>query len=82
MALTHTEVVRSGPGATWVKEQETLTEVRRLINEQFRTLQGRLSDADLIQCTLRAERIKQLFEAVRHSSSQPALVSSEPPTPD
>jgi hypothetical protein len=36
---------------TWshiVKEQETLVEVRRLINEQIRTLQGRLSDAGLI----------------------------------
>jgi len=51
-----------------VKEQETLADVRRLINEQFRMLQGRLSDADLIQCTLRAERIKQLLEAVQHSS--------------
>jgi hypothetical protein len=63
------------------KEQETLAEVRRLIDEQFRTLQGRLQDADLIQCTLRAERIKQLLEAVRQSPSQPALVSPKPPTP-
>ena len=58
-----------------VKEQETLAELRRLINEQFRTLQGRLSDAHLIQCSLRAERIKQLFDAVRRSSSQPFGVS-------
>jgi len=65
----------------WSKEQETLAEVRRLIDEQFRTLQGRLLDADLIQCTLRAERIKRLLEAVRQSSSQPALVSPKPPTP-
>jgi hypothetical protein len=65
----------------WSKEQETLAEVRRLIDEQFRTLQGRLQDADLIQCTLRAERIKRLLEAVRQSSSQPALVSPKPPTP-
>jgi hypothetical protein len=65
----------------WSKEQETLAEVRRLIDEQFRALQGRLSDANLFQCTLRAELIKQLLEAVRHSSSQPALVSPKPPTP-
>jgi hypothetical protein len=65
----------------WSKEQETLAEVRRLIDEQFRTLQGRLQDADLIQCTLRAERIKRLLEAVRQSSSQPALVSPKPPAP-
>jgi hypothetical protein len=64
-----------------VKEQEALAEMRRLINEQSRALQGRLSDADLIQCTLRAERIKQLFEAARHSSGQPGLVSPRPPTP-
>jgi hypothetical protein len=64
-----------------VKEQETLADVRRLINEQFRMLQGRLSDADLIQCTLRAERIRQLLEAVQHSSSPPTLVSPEPPAP-
>ncbi len=64
-----------------VKEQETLTEVGRLINEQSRLLQGRLSDADLIQCTLRAERINQLLESVRHSSSQPPLVSPKWPIP-
>lgn len=58
-----------------VKKEDTLAEVRRLINEQSRSLQGRLSDADLIQCTLRAERIKQLFEAVNQSSSQPFGVS-------
>jgi hypothetical protein len=63
-----------------VTEQETLADVRRLINEQSRMLQGRLSDADLIQCALRAERIKQLLEAVQHSSSPPTL-SPEPPTP-
>lgn len=51
----------------------TLAEVRRLINDQFRMLQGRLSDADLLQCNSRAERIKQLLEAARHSSSQPLL---------
>jgi hypothetical protein len=65
-----------------VKEQETLTEVGGLINEQSRLLQGRLSDADLIQCTLRAERINQLLlESVRHSSSQPPLVSPKWPIP-
>ena len=62
-----------------VEEQETLPEVRRLINEQSRALQGRLSNTDLIQCTLRAERIKQLFEMVRHSSGQPALLSPRLP---
>ena len=61
--------------------ETTLVELCLLINDQFRMLQGRLSDADLIQCTLRAERIKQLLEAVQHSSSQPTLVSPEPPTP-
>jgi len=61
-----------------VKGQETLAEVRRLINEQFRSLRGRLSEADLIRCTLRAERIKQLFEAVQQSSSQSAVVSPKP----
>jgi len=73
MARTHIEVVD--------QDLEVLADVRRLINEQFRALQGRLSDADLTQCTLRAERIKQLLEAVRHSSSQPALVPPERPTP-
>jgi len=48
--------------------ETTLVELCLLINDQFRMLQGRLSDADLIQCTLRAERIKQLLEAVQHSS--------------
>jgi hypothetical protein len=63
-------------------EQETLTEARRLINKQFRTLQVRLSDADLIQCTLRAERINQLLEAARNLSSQPPLLSPKRPIPD
>jgi hypothetical protein len=44
-------------------------------------LQGRLSDADLAHCTARAEQIKQLIEAARRSSSQPALASPKPPTP-
>jgi len=59
--------------------ETTLVEVGRLINEQFRMLQGRLSDADLIQCNSRAEQIKQLLEAARHSSGQ-ALLSPKPPT--
>ena len=75
------EVVRSGLGPIWSKEQETLAEVRRLIDAQFRALQGRLSEDNLIQCTLRAEQIKQLLEAVRHSSSQPALEPPKPPAP-
>ena len=69
---------------TWshmLNEQETLSELRRLINAQSRALQGRLSDVVLVQCTLRAERIKQLFEAVRHESSQPALASTKPSIP-
>lgn len=64
-----------------VKEREIFAEVLILINEQFRMLQGRLTDADLTQCTSRAEQIKQLLEAARRSSSQPALVSPKPPTP-
>jgi hypothetical protein len=56
-----------------VKDREALDEVLRLINVQFRMLQGRLSDAELTQCTSRAELIKQLIEAARHSSSHPAL---------
>jgi hypothetical protein len=64
-----------------IKERETLAEVLILINEQFRMLQGRLSDADLTQCTARAEQIKQLLEAARRPSSQPAVVSPKPPTP-
>jgi hypothetical protein len=64
MARTHIEVVDQDL-EPYGQEQETLADVRRLINEQFRTLQGRLSDADLIQCTLRAARIKQLLEAIR-----------------
>lgn len=64
-----------------IKERETLAEVLILINDQFRMLEGRLSDADLTHCTARAEQIKQLIEAARRSSSQPALVSPEPPTP-
>ena len=64
-----------------LKEQETLSELRRLINAQSRTLQGRLSDFDLIQCTLRAERIKQLLEAVLQESSQPALATTKPSIP-
>jgi len=53
MARTHIEVVDQDL-EPYGQEQETLADVRRLINEQFRTLQGRLSDTDLIQCTLRA----------------------------
>jgi hypothetical protein len=70
MARTHIEVVDRDL-KPYGQEQETLADVRRLINEQFRTLQGRLSDADLIQCTLRAERIKQLLEANRLNGSVP-----------
>jgi hypothetical protein len=64
-----------------IKEREPLAEVLILINDQFRMLQGRLSDADLTQCTSRAERIKQLIEAARRPSSQPALLSPKPPNP-
>jgi adenylate kinase len=64
-----------------VKEREILAEVLILINEQSRMLEGRLSDADLTQCTSRAEQIKQLLEVARRSSSQHALVSAKPPTP-
>jgi hypothetical protein len=64
-----------------IKERETLAEVHILINEQFRMLQGRLSDADLTHCAARAEQIKQLLEAARRSSSQPALVFPKPPNP-
>ncbi len=60
--------------------ETTLTEVGRLIKEQFRMLQGRLSDADLIQCNSRAEQIKQLLEAARHSSGQPLLSPKLPTT--
>jgi len=73
VARRQIEIIKSGPGTKMVKERETLDEVLRLINEQFRMLQGRLSDADLTQCTSRAEQIKQLIEAARHSSSKPAL---------
>lgn len=58
---------------------DTLVELCVMINDQFRRLQGRLSDADLIQCNSRAEQIKQLLEAARHSSGQP-LLSPKPPT--
>jgi hypothetical protein len=58
---------------------DTLVELCVLINDQFRMLQGRLSDADLIQCNSRAEQIKHLLEAARHSSGQP-LLSPKPPT--
>jgi hypothetical protein len=63
-----------------LKAETTLTEAGRLINEQFRVLQGRLSDADLIQCNSRAEQIKQLLEAARHSSGQPLLSPKLPTT--
>jgi hypothetical protein len=56
-----------------------LVELCRLINEQFRMLQGRLSDADLSRCNSRAEHIKQLLETARHSSGRP-LLSPQPPT--
>jgi len=58
----------------------TLVELRRLINEQFRMLQGRLSDADLSRYNCRAEQIKQLLEAARHSSGQPLLTPKLPST--
>jgi hypothetical protein len=58
---------------------DTLVELRVLINDQFRMLQGRLSDADLVQCNSRAEQIKQLLDAARHPSGQP-LLSPKPPT--
>ena len=64
-----------------LKEQKTLSELRRLINAQSRTLEGRLSDVDLIRYTLRAERIKELFEALGHESSQPALAATKPSIP-
>ncbi len=57
-----------------------LVELRLLINDQFRMLQGRLSDADLIQCNSRSEQIKQLLEAARHSSGQPLLSPKLPTT--
>jgi len=60
--------------------ETTLVELCLLINDQFRMLQGRLTDADLIQCNSRAEQIKQLLEVARHSSSQPAVLSLKPPT--
>ena len=47
------------------KEQEILAELRRLIEEQFRSLQGRLSEADSVQCARRAERIRQLFDQLK-----------------
>ena len=58
---------------------DILVELCVMINDQFRMLQGRLSDADLIQCNSRAEHIKQLLEAARHLSGQP-LLSPKPPT--
>jgi hypothetical protein len=58
---------------------DTLVELCVLINDQFRMLQGRLSDADLVQCNSRAEQIKQLLDATRHPSGQP-LLSPKPPT--
>jgi hypothetical protein len=58
----------------------TLVELCSLINEQFRLLQGRLSDADLSLCNSRAEEIRQLLEAARHSSSQPLLSPKLPTT--
>ena len=60
--------------------ETTLVELCLLINDQFRMLQGRLTDADLIKCNSRAEQIKQLLEVARHSSSQPAVLSPKPPT--
>jgi hypothetical protein len=57
---------------------DTLVELCVLINDQFRMLQGRLSDADLIQCNSRAKQIKQLLEVARHPSGQP-LLSPKPP---
>src|SRR5258705_12170343 len=60
--------------------ETTLVELCLLINDQFRMLQGRLTDADLIQCNSRAEQIKQLLEVARHSSSQPAVLSLKQPT--
>ena len=56
---------------------DTLVELCVLINDQFRMLQGRLSDADLVQCNSRAEQIKQLLETARHPSGQ-ALLSPKP----
>jgi hypothetical protein len=57
----------------------TLVELCRLINVQFRMLQGRLSDADLSLCNSRGEEIKKLLEVARHTSGQP-LLSEKLPT--
>jgi hypothetical protein len=61
-----------------VKEQETLAEVQRLINEQCRALQGRLSDTDLAQCKLRDERIRQLLGINPPSCPRNEHVIAEP----
>jgi hypothetical protein len=58
----------------------TLVELCRLINAQFRMLQGRLSDADLSLCNSRAEEIRQLLKAARHLSGQPLLSPRLPTT--
>jgi hypothetical protein len=58
---------------------DTLVELCVLINDQFRMLQGRLSDADLVQCNSRAEQIKQLLDAARHPAGEP-LLAPKPPT--
>lgn len=61
-------------------DEMSLVELHRLINYQFRALQRRWSDADLIKCISRAKQIKQLLQSTRYSSSQSAWMSPKPPT--
>jgi hypothetical protein len=42
-----------------------LEEIYRLISEQSKILEGRLSEDEAIKCRFRAERIKELLELIK-----------------
>jgi hypothetical protein len=56
------------------EDHDMVSEVFRLIEEQTRSLQWRLSPEVAIRCQERSDRIRELLDQIRHSgvSKQPA----------